>query len=75
MVHIGSLIKQELERQERTPAWLARKISCQRPNMYYIFSQAHINTELLLRISRALHCDFFAYYTDELHSESASNED
>lgn len=66
MVHIGSLIKQELERQERTPTWLARKIACERPNVYYIFSQKSINTDLLLRISRALSFDFFAAYSDEL---------
>ena len=64
MVHIGQLIKEELERQERTPAWLARKINCARPNVYYIFSSHSINTELLLHISQALNHDFFRYYTD-----------
>lgn len=66
MIHIGQLIKQELDRQERTPTWLARKINCERPNVYYIFSQQSINTDLLLRISRALNHDFFHYYTSAL---------
>lgn len=65
MVHIGQLIKAEMVRQERTPAWLARHINCQRPNVYYIFSQASINTQLLAAISRALNTNFFKYYTDD----------
>lgn len=66
MVHIGELIKEELERQERTPVWLAKKINCARPNIYYIFRQSSINTELLMLISEALGVDFFKYYSDLL---------
>lgn len=65
MLHIGNLITEELERQERTPAWLARKINCERPNVYYIFRQQSINTDMLMQISRALNVDFFKYYSDE----------
>ncbi|MBO5262769.1 MAG: XRE family transcriptional regulator [Bacteroidaceae bacterium] len=65
MIHIGQLIYEEMQRQERTPAWLARKINCERPNVYYIFKQESINTDLLLRISRALNHDFFIYYSQE----------
>lgn len=70
MIHIGQLIRQELDRQERTPTWLARKINCERPNVYYIFSQPSINTDMLLRISQALNHDFFQYYTTSLSSDS-----
>lgn len=66
MIHIGRLIEQELRRQERTPTWLARKINCERPNVYYIFSQPSINTEMLVRISRALRTDFFRAYSELL---------
>lgn len=69
MIHIGQLIKTELERQERTPTWLARKINCQRPNVYYIFGQPSINTDLLERISIALKFDFFKLYSDSLHNK------
>lgn len=62
-MHIGKLIQEELLRQERTPAWLARKINCERTNIYYIFSQKSINTDLLRRISSALHRDFFHDYS------------
>lgn len=66
MIHIGKLIEEELRKQERTPAWLAKKINCERTNMYYIFRQESINTNLLLRISLALHHDFFVYYSNEI---------
>ena len=66
MIHIGKLIEEEMHRQERTPAWLARKINCARPKVYYIFRQESINTDLLLRISQALKHDFFKYYSKEV---------
>lgn len=66
MVHIGELIRLEMERQERTPAWLARKINCQRPNIYYIYRSGSINTDLLEKISIALKVDFFKYFSTEL---------
>ncbi|MGM9826973.1 MAG: XRE family transcriptional regulator [Muribaculaceae bacterium] len=65
MIHIGKLIHEELLRQGRTPAWLARRIHCQRPNVYYIFKHPTINTEQLLAISRALSVNLFSYYTNE----------
>lgn len=65
-MHIGQKIKEELYKQERTPAWLARKINCERTNIYYIFSQSSINTGLLLSISKALDYDFFALYSNEI---------
>lgn len=71
MVHIGELIRLEMERQERTPTWLAKKINCQRPNVYYIYRAESINTDLLEKISRALHVDFFSFYSKEL-AESLS---
>ena len=68
MIHIGNEIREEMLRQERTPAWLARKINCERPNVYYIFSQSSINTDMLLRISLALNRDFFALYTASIRA-------
>lgn len=69
MIHIGCLIKEEMIRQERTPTWLARKINCERTNIYYIFSQQSINTELLLQLSIALGVDFFKIYSSEIESK------
>lgn len=76
MIHIGQLIEEELRRQERTPAWLARKINCGRTNIYYIFSQQSINTDLLLRVSKALHHDFFRDLSADVNKGTAvSNSD
>ncbi|MBE6319275.1 MAG: XRE family transcriptional regulator [Bacteroidales bacterium] len=69
MVHIGQLIKQELERQERSPLWLAKKINCTRPNIYHIFNSPSINTLILLRISIVLNYNFFEYYYDEYKTQ------
>lgn len=67
MVNIGEIIRIEMERQERTPTWLARKINCQRPNIYHIFRSDSINTDLLKKISQALNVDFFKYYSQDLN--------
>ena len=69
MIHIGQLIKQELELQERTPSWLARKINCERPNVYNIFERKSIDTDLLLLISKALNKDFFEILSKELNRQ------
>lgn len=65
-LHIGSLIKEELERQERTVSWFARKLCCDRSNVYKLFRRPTIDTELLLRVSQILHHDFFLYYKSHL---------
>ena len=61
-LHIGKLIKEELERQERTVSWFARKLYCDRSNVYKLFKRPTIDTELLLRISIILNHDFFGEY-------------
>ncbi len=68
MLHIGKLIREELHRQERTVSWLARKLFCDRTNVYDIFQRRSIDTELLLRISKILDYDFFQHYTDKMRS-------
>ena len=69
MIHIGQLIKHELELQERTPSWLARKINCERPNVYNIFERKSIDTDLLLLLSKALNKDFFEILSKELNRQ------
>lgn len=60
MIHIGELIKTRLAQVERSPGWLAKKINCDRTNIYKIFQRPSIDTELLARISKALDYDFFS---------------
>ncbi len=66
-IHIGKIIEEELRRQERTVTWLSRKIHCDRRNIYDIFSRTCVDTDLLMRLSIALHTDFFAYFSASLH--------
>jgi len=60
MICIESLIKAELERQERSISWFARKIGYDRSTVYRIFQRNSIDTQLLARISNVLNHDFFA---------------
>lgn len=71
MVHIGKLIEKELHRQERSVTWFAKKLYCERTNVYNIFKRQSIDTELLLRISLILNCNFFDYYQEEIIKGSA----
>ena len=68
MIHIGELIRQRLCEIERTPTWLARKINCDRTNIYKIFQRASIDTELLSRISKALEYNFCVDLSEEQQS-------
>lgn len=66
MVNIGLEIKRELERQERTVSWFARKLCCERTNVYSIFKRKSIDTDMLTRISRILQRNFFTLYDYEI---------
>lgn len=59
-ISIGTMIKAELERQERSVVWFAQHLSCDRTNAYRIFAKDSIDTELLIRICKVLNHDFFA---------------
>ena len=68
-MHIGQLIKQELEAQGRTVVWLAREMSYSRTNIYKIFDSSSIDTDVLLRVSLVLKRDFFKDYSEELKNK------
>jgi len=57
---------EELTAQERTPAWLAKKLYCDRSNIYKLLKKQSLDTELLRRISVILQRDFFSVYSDEM---------
>lgn len=69
MVNIGQCIKEELERQERSVSWLARKLNCHRSVVYRIFSKNSIDTGLLKSISEILNHDFFKDYSDDMSGQ------
>ena len=62
--HIGKLIREELKRQGRSVSWLARNLNCSRQNVYRIFEQQWIYTDVLLRICDLLGYDFFRVYSE-----------
>ena len=66
MVNIGQNIKDELERQERTVSWLARKLNCTRAAIYRIFAKNSIDTQLLAQISQILNRNFFLELADDI---------
>lgn len=66
MVNIGQNIKEELQRQERTVSWLARKLNCTRAAVYRIFNKNSIDTALLTTISQVLHRDFFRELSEDV---------
>ena len=66
MIHIGSLIEQELRRQDRSVTWFARELRCDRTNVYKVFKKKSIDTRLLVDISVILQHNFFLDYADEV---------
>ena len=57
--HIGKLIQAELKAQGRTVTWFAKAIHCDRTNVYKIFNNSHLDSELIWRISSVLGHNFF----------------
>lgn len=74
MEPIGTMIKEELERQERSVSWLARKLSCDRSNVYRLFQKNSIDTALLQRLSVILNRDFFSELSFNLQSRRGKEE-
>ena len=64
-IHIGHLIREQLKADDRSVSWLAREIHCTRNNVYKIFNKTSLDANLILKISNAMHFNFFQYYTTE----------
>lgn len=67
-VHVGSLVRAELSRQQQTVAWLAEQLGIKRTNCYRILGAQSIHTALLERISITLRHDFFVDYSKAFSS-------
>ena len=65
-MHIGKLIKQQVEEQGKTVVWFAQQLSYSRTNVYKIYEKSSIDTDVLMRISLVLHYDFFKLYSERL---------
>jgi len=63
---IGEIIKQKLKDNDRSMAWLAKKVNCDSSNFCKKLNNNHIDIDLLFRISEILQEDFFANYSKTL---------
>jgi plasmid maintenance system antidote protein VapI len=64
---IGEIILQKLKEKDRNVAWLAREIGCNDSNLWKTLKNSqYIHFDLVLRISKALEEDFFAYGSQKL---------
>ena len=63
-IHIGHLIKEELNRQGRSYTWLAHQLGYSRQNLYKILNRPWIYKDLLLKISDLLDYDFFKCFSE-----------
>ena len=68
-IHIGHLIREQLRKDQRSASWLAREIHCSRNHVYKIFNKSSLDSNLILKISKAMHFNFFRYYSAELAAE------
>ena len=66
MIYIGSLIEQELRRQDRSVTWFAAELHCDRTNVYKVFKKKSIDTKLLEDISVILQHNFFLDYAEDV---------
>lgn len=65
-MNIGEAIKEELDRQERTISWLARKLNRTRTYVYRLLSKNSIDTNVLAQISMLLGRNFFQELSQEV---------
>ena len=63
-IDIGKIIQKKIKEDGHSITWVARKMNCDRTNIYKIFQNSHINTLQLLRISKVLNYDFFIHFSE-----------
>ena len=66
LIHIGSVVHAELQKQHRTVNWLAEQLGILRPNCYRLLHASSLHTDTLLQISVVLRRDFFREYSHVL---------
>jgi hypothetical protein len=69
-VHIGKLIKEQVNKKNMNICDFAQKIHCVRENVYYIFRSPSIDINRLIMIGKVLDYDFVKeIYTNTLSTE------
>lgn len=67
--HIGRLIKAEVKRQGMTTVYLSEQLGCSRMNTYKIYRRPWITTDMLYKVSAALHHNFFSDLSANFEAE------
>lgn len=73
--HIGNTIKAVLKEQERSEAWLARKVHCDPGNFNRILKRHSMDLDLLKRISIALKYNFLTEYAKHIEQQINAKEE
>ena len=68
-IHIGEIIKKEVERQHMSEEVFADRINTSRSNVYNIYTRPNFNTEQLRVISKALNINLFNLISKEMEGE------
>ena len=68
-IHIGEEIRAEVKRQGRTVEWVARRMPCDKSNIYKLFKKESIDVKLLMRFGEVLGRDFFKMYSERLSGQ------
>lgn len=66
MIHVGSIIKETLQKKGKSVTWFANEMCCTRTNVYKIFRKKSIDTDIIWRASQVLEYDFFAVMSQKL---------
>ena len=72
-LHLGNIVKEQVDRKGYRTVWLAEQLHCHRNNIYKIYEKQWIDTELLLKLSFILNCDFFAIISEYYKRERKSS--
>lgn len=65
-IHVGSLVRTELLRQQKSVSWLAEQLGIQRPNCYRILNAQSLQTDVLCHLCRVTQHDFFLEISQQL---------
>ncbi|MDR1601475.1 MAG: XRE family transcriptional regulator [Tannerella sp.] len=60
-IHIGEIICRKMKAEGRTKKWLAEQVGCDPSSLCKALKKNYLDTDLLYRISLAMHHDFFSY--------------
>lgn len=72
MIHVGQLVERKLLEQGRKKVWFAKRLCCERGNVYRIFQKESLDISLLRRISLILGHNFFQDIADAMNKEFGS---